>query len=317
MFHLESSFKGKNAIWRYVIMFATVLVVSNTIGALPLGVAFILKAQADPSVIGEMAANPNDLGILGLDPNMGLFVMLFPFMAGLLSFVLLMKPLHERVFGTVINGGRKIRWDRFFISAGVWLLLSALYLFIYLKADPGNFKINNTGITLLVLTIISVLFVPFQAAFEEVLFRGYLMQGFGLLLKNRWFPLVMTSVLFGLMHSFNPEVKDFGFLTMMPQYILFGLIFGIITILDDGIEAAMGAHSANNIFLCIMVTHKSSALQTAALYEQVDVQPWIELGALLVTGIIFLLVLKKLFRWSDIKVIAGGISSPADDIQIS
>lgn len=298
-------------------MFATVLVVSNTIGALPLGVAFILKAQADPSVIGEMAANPNDLGILGLDPNMGLFVMLFPFMAGLLSFVLLMKPLHERVFGTVINGGRKIRWDRFFISAGVWLLLSALYLFIYLKADPGNFKINNTGITLLVLTIISVLFVPFQAAFEEVLFRGYLMQGFGLLLKNRWFPLVMTSVLFGLMHSFNPEVKDFGFLTMMPQYILFGLIFGIITILDDGIEAAMGAHSANNIFLCIMVTHKSSALQTAALYEQVDVQPWIELGALLVTGIIFLLVLKKLFRWSDIKVIAGGISSPADDIQIS
>lgn len=317
MYHLESSFKGKNAIWRYVIMFATVLVVTNTIGALPLGVAFILKAQADPAVIGGIAANPYDLSILGLDPNMGLFVMLFPFMTGLLAFVLLIKPIHGRVFGTVINGGRKIRWDRYFISAGVWLLLSAIYLFVYLKADPGNFRMNNTGITLLVLIIISVLFVPFQAAFEEVLFRGYLMQGFGLLLKNRWFPLVMTSVLFGLMHSFNPEVKDFGFLTMMPQYILFGLIFGIITILDDGIEAAMGAHSANNIFLCIMVTHKSSALQTAAVYEQMDVQPWIELGALLITGVVFLLVLKKLFRWNNLSMLAEGISRPAGQGQIS
>ena len=76
------------------------------------------------------------------------------------------------------------------------------------------------------------------------------------IVKNRWFPLIMTSILFGLMHGLNPEVKEFGLLTMMPQYILFGLIFGIITILDDGIEAAMGAHAANNIFLCIMVTNK-------------------------------------------------------------
>jgi hypothetical protein len=33
------------------------------------------------------------------------------------------------------------------------------------------------------------------------------------------------------------------------------MIFGVITMLDDGIEAAMGAHTANNIFLCIMVTN--------------------------------------------------------------
>ena len=39
MNHLESSFKGKNALWRYVIMFAVVLIASNTIGAIPLIVA--------------------------------------------------------------------------------------------------------------------------------------------------------------------------------------------------------------------------------------------------------------------------------------
>ena len=102
------------------------------------------------------------------------------------------------------------------------------------------------------------------------------MQGFTALLRNRLFPLIMTSLLFALMHGLNPEVKEYGFLTMMPQYILFGLIFGIITILDDGVEAAIGAHTANNAFLCIMVTTKSSALQTAALYEQYSIHPWIE-----------------------------------------
>ena len=35
---------------------------------------------------------------------------------------------------------------------------------------------------------------------------------------------------------------------MMPQYIFMGFIFGLISVFDDGIECAMGAHTANNIF---------------------------------------------------------------------
>lgn len=113
----------------------------------------------------------------------------------------------------------------------------------------------------------------------------------------------MTSLLFGLLHAFNPEVKEFGFLTMMPQYILFGLIFGVITIMDDGIEASMGAHTANNVFLCVMVTNKSSALQTPALFEQQNILPWTELAGLILTGIVFIIILKIIFRWKDFSVI--------------
>jgi uncharacterized protein len=136
------------------------------------------------------------------------------------------------------------------------------------------------------------------------------MQGFAAIIRFRWFPLIMTSVLFGLMHALNPEVREYGFLAMMPQYILFGLIFGVITILDDGIEASAGAHTANNVFLCIMVTNKSSALQTAALYEQQNIFPWIELSALLVTGIVFILILRRIFRWRDLSVIGGVVGKP-------
>jgi membrane protease YdiL (CAAX protease family) len=307
MNHLESTFTGKNSFWRYVIMFAVVLIVSNTIGAIPLLVALFLKSGSNPAVFSQIAANPNDFSVIGLSPEAGFILMLFPFIAGLIAFVLLVKPLNNRSLKVTINGTRKIRWNRFFIAAFVWLILSALYLFVYIKIDPSNFKMNNETATLLTLAIISLLFIPFQAAFEEVLFRGYLMQGFAALVKNRWFPLIMTSVLFGCMHAFNPEVKEFGFFTMMPQYIVFGLIFGIITILDDGIEAAMGAHTANNIFLCILVTNNSSALQTSALYEQVNIHPWTEFASLVLSGIVFILILKMIFRWESFSLLLGKV----------
>ena len=303
MNHLESAFSGKNAIWRYLIMIAVVLIVSTTIGSLPLLIALLIKSASNPDVFSLLAANPNDYSVLGLDPNVGLAMMLFPFIAGLAAFILLVKPLNNRTFRNTINGTGKIRWDRFFISAFIWLLLSAGYLFLYMKVDPANFTINNKTTSLIMLSVVSLLLIPFQAAFEEVLFRGYLMQGFATLLRNRWFPLIMTSVFFGLMHAFNPEVKEYGFLTMIPQYILFGLIFGIITILDDGIEASMGAHAANNIILCIMVTNESSALQTPALFEQHNIYPWTEFAGLLISGIIFILVLKIIFKWKDFSLL--------------
>jgi membrane protease YdiL (CAAX protease family) len=297
MNHLESTFTGKNSFWRYIVMFAVVLIVSNTIGAIPLLIATLIKSLSNPAVFTQLAANPNDFSVIGLNPNAGFVMMLFPFIAGLIAFILLVKPLNNRTLKMTINGTGKVRWGRFFVSGTVWMILSAFYLFFYLKLDPANFTLNNKTASLIILSVVSVLFIPFQAAFEEVLFRGYLMQGFAALVKNRWFPIIMTSILFGLMHAFNPEVKEFGFFTMIPQYVVFGMIFGIVTVLDDGIEAAMGAHTANNIFLCIMVTNRSSALQTQALYEQFNIHPWTEFAALVISGIVFILILKMIFKW--------------------
>jgi membrane protease YdiL (CAAX protease family) len=235
--------------------------------------------------------------------------MLIPFIAGLAVFVLLVKPLNFRSFKAVINGTDTFRWNRFFISGLVWTVISVLYLFISIEIDPVNFTLNNTSKTLIPLILISLFVIPFQAAFEEALFRGYLMQGFAVVIRNRFFPLIMTSLLFGLMHAFNPEVKEFGFWTMIPQYILFGIIFGVMTILDDGIEAAMGAHAANNAFLCIMVTNEASALQTPALYEQHHIQPWFEFSTMLIMGIVIILILKVLFRWKGFSTIFSEIDA--------
>jgi membrane protease YdiL (CAAX protease family) len=309
MNHLESSFTGKNSPWRYIVMFAVILIATNTVGAIPLLIGYVSKAASDPSIVSDIAKNPNDLGVLGLDPNMGLFMMLFPFLIGLLAFIILVKPLNYRTFKLTVNGTSTFRWNRFLVSGMVWAILSALYFFIYLKIDPSNFSLKNVSETLIPLILISLIFIPFQAAFEEVLFRGYLMQGFTVLFRNRWFPLLITSVLFGLMHAFNPEVEEFGFFTMMPQYVFFGLIFGIVTILDDGIEAAIGAHAANNAFLCIMVTHDSSALQTPAVFEQQNIYPFTELAALLVTGLVFVVIMKMIFRWGSYSLVLSNVEA--------
>ena len=291
-------------------MLAAVLAASNTIGAIPLFIILGIKAAENTEISAELSANPNDLSPLGLDPYIGLIVMLIPFIAGLAAFVLLIRPLNGRTLMNVINGTGSFRWRNYFVSAAVWIILSAIYLFGYLKAEPSNFSLNNSTLSLIILVIISVTLIPFQAAWEEIIFRGYLMQGFAVLLRNRWLPLIITSVLFALMHWPNPEVKEFGFLTMMPYYTIFGLIFGIMTLLDDGIEAAMGAHAANNVFLCVLVTNEFSALQTPALYEMHEMDPSVEFISMLITGVLVILILKIALGWRNYFSLLAGKVGP-------
>lgn len=108
--------------------------------------------------------------------------------------------------------------------------------------------------------IVILIFIPFQVAFEEFIFRGYLMQGSILLFKYRWVALLLTGFAFGLLHGSNPEVDRFGFWVAMPQYILMGLLLGLVAIWDDGLELALGLHLANNVISSLVVTHDASAL---------------------------------------------------------
>jgi membrane protease YdiL (CAAX protease family) len=289
-------------------MILAVLAASNTIGSIPLFISIGGRMSVDPSVAARLAENPNDLTVLGVSSNTGLLMMLFPFIVALIALILLVKPLNGRSLIKIINGTDSFRWNRFFISALIWGIISAIYLFVCLKADPSNYSLNNKSASLIPLMLISVLVFPFQAAFEEILFRGYLMQGFTVLFNNRLFPLITTSILFGLMHGLNPEVKAFGFWTMLPQYVLFGLIFGIMTIMDDGIEAAIGAHAANNAFLCVMVTNDASALQTKALFVQHNVYPWLELSTMLLMGVLIIAVMNMIFKWNNFSEIFGRVN---------
>ena len=144
--------------------------------------------------------------------------------------------------------------------------------------------------------------LPIQTSTEEFIFRGYLMQGFGILAKNRWVPLIITSAAFGLMHIMNPEVEKMGYFIMV-YYIGTGLFLGIITLMDDGMELALGFHAANNIFTALLVTSEWSALQTESVLKDVS-KPSAGFEILAPVFIIFpilLFIFSKKYNWTNWK----------------
>ena len=83
----------------------------------------------------------------------------------------------------------------------------------------------------------------------------------------------------------------------MPQYVLMGLMLGLISILDDGIEIAIGVHFINNAFSALFTTHSSSVLQTDAVFKFNKMDPKFDLIFLLITAIIAIFVFAKIYKW--------------------
>lgn len=297
MKHLESILKQENQWWKYLLVFFVAFLGGQFIGAIPLVVAMVIGAARNGGNIIK-PDNSMDLTAYGIDPNLGLVLMVIPFLVMLFIAILLIKGYHNRTIKQVINGGGAFRWKRFWTGIIIWGAYSAVTLIIALLADPGNFEFNFNLASFIPLVLISVLLIPFQAGTEEFFFRGYLAQGVGAWTKNRILVIIIPAVLFALLHSANPEVKDFGFWITMPSFLLFGIFFGLITVLDDGIELAVGVHSVNNAFASIFVTSKSSVLQTPALFIQKEVDPSGEFWGLLIATVVFVLIVSYRSNWN-------------------
>jgi membrane protease YdiL (CAAX protease family) len=233
-----------------------------------------------------------------LSNNVMLSLILFSTVVALVLTVWLVKVLHGRSFSEVVNGRKKVRVGRCLTGAGLWLaLMSAVYVADFLL-NRGDYVVRFDLGRFIPLIFISLVLIPFQAAGEEYLFRGYMAQGFAAWTGRRWVAWVAPSFVFGLMHVFNPEVGEYGFWAMMPQYIYCGLFFGLTAILDDGIELAVGLHAANNIFLSLFVTSESSVLQTDAVLEVVNIDPLKDTLLLVLMSVVAASLLAVRYKWN-------------------
>ncbi|QGY47340.1 CPBP family intramembrane metalloprotease [Maribellus comscasis] len=311
MKHLESALKQENQWWKYLLVLLIGFLGGQIIGAIPLVVAMGIGAARNGGNI-VTPDNPMDLSAYGIDPNLGLVLMVFPFLVMLFISILLIKAFHKRSFREVINGGGVFRWRRFWKGFLVWGVFAVILLVASLLFDRENYELNFQLSKFIPLVIISLLLIPFQAGTEEFFFRGYLAQGVGSWTKKRWLAVLLPSVFFALLHCMNPEIKEFGFWTMIPSYILFGIVFGVISILDDGIELAIGVHSVNNILSSIFVTSKSSVLQTPAMFIQKEVDPSGEFWGLLAVSIVFILVVSYKSSW-NYQILFSGIQQKKEE----
>ena len=297
MKHLERALDKQNQWWKYLVVFVSGFLGANLIGAVPLLVVILYKTAQSGGRITPNPDNFADFSVYGISSNLGLILMILPFVIGLITVVLLFKPLHKRTFKEVINGTNRIRWRKFLFAALIWGLIMFICSAIDYCLNPTNYQLNLNISSFIPLIFISLLLIPFQTTFEEILFRGYLSQGVAAWTKSRWLVLVIPALLFAFMHAFNPEVKEYGFWLTMPQYLLFGLLFGLVTILDDGIETAMGAHAANNVFASVFITNKASALQTSALFNQQNVDPVKDTFIFIAICVVFLAILSYKYKW--------------------
>lgn len=234
--------------------------------------------------------------------NITFAILVFPLSLLCVLLLLWVKIFHKQSIRSLTTSRSKIDFKRIFFSFFLWSLILVTIILVQYFLYPEDFVLEFNASAFIVLFFLAIVLIPLQTSFEEYFFRGYLMQGLGLLTKNKWFPLIFTSVTFGLMHIANPEVEAYG-LQMMVFYIGTGFFLGIITLMDDGLELALGFHAANNLMGALFITSKNSALQTNAIFEQVsDVMSLSEIyiQVFIIFPVLIFLFARK-YNWNDWK----------------
>jgi hypothetical protein len=301
MKHIERTFDGENQWWKYLVVIIFGFIGAQALGMIP---AISLATSAlDENSTYSFSEIITDFTLVGYSKNINLILLLIPFVITLFFSIKLIEVLHKRSFSEITNGNKKLRWNRVWFSFIIWFVISLIATIISYFLDPGNFSFQFDISTFAFLVLISVVLIPLQTTAEEFYFRGYFYQVIGIITKSRLAAALIPGVLFGLMHVANPEVQEYGFWLAMPHYIIAGVVLGIITAVDDGMELAIGTHAANNMFLSIFVTEKSAVFQTDALMVANELP--LDFLALIITIIInaiFIYVLhrKYKFNWKNL-----------------
>jgi membrane protease YdiL (CAAX protease family) len=147
---------------------------------------------------------------------------------------------HRRPWLSLVSRDLTLDWRRLAIGAGVegGLLLALLGLS---HAVTGQPELAGPGMGLPALALI-ILLVPFQAASEEMIFRGYLTQALGRIVRSRVLIAAVVGVIFAALHF-----DAYGALTI-PYLCGLSLIYSVVSLRDERLELTIGAHAATNWF---------------------------------------------------------------------
>lgn len=282
--------------WRYVLGAIGVFLMSQ-LGAIPFLLVAMMKVMDEGKDV-SILEDPEQLMSI-LNGNLTLFLMLLSFAIGLLALWIVVKYFHKQPFKTLTTSRKKVDWGRiwfgFFLIAGITVVLTTIDYY----TNSQDYVLQFNLVPFLILTVIALLMIPLQTSFEEYLFRGYLMQGIGVVTGNKWAPLIMTSLIFGGLHIMNPEVEKLG-MVIMVYYIGTGLFLGIITLMDEGMELALGFHAGNNIVAALLVTADWTVFQTDSILKDIS-EPSAGLDVLapvLIVYPVFIGIMAWRYKWT-------------------
>lgn len=287
--YIEQGYRGDLGLWKYLFL---------PMGFISLMAFNYVATMSSPVSVEDMTADM----IRTFGANTVLVMLLLPLALGLPIVLGWTKFIHPQSIRSLTTSRRKIDWARVWFAFILWGLLTLGLTGLDIWLSPGDYVWNFRWDAFWKLAVIAILLIPLQTSFEEYLFRGHMMQGLGILSGTRWVPLLVTSVLFGIMHIANPEVEKLGYGSLV-FYIGTGFFLGILTLMDEGLELALGFHAANNLVTALLVTADWTAFQTDSLYKDVS-EPHLGWDAYLPVFVVFpilLWVFARKYGWKDWK----------------
>jgi uncharacterized protein len=183
----------------------------------------------------------------------------------ILGLLVAVKLIHQRPFLTLITARASFDWKRAGQGFAWWFGLSLVAAAVEALLYPGRYQLTFNFRSFFIFLPFVLILAPIQTTAEELLFRGYLMQGAGLLVRRWFLPAIFTSLLFGVLHGGNPELTTGGPL-LLAVYFGSGLLAAMLTLRDNRLELALGYHAANNVFGALVANYAVSALTTPAVF---------------------------------------------------
>jgi uncharacterized protein len=289
--YVEAAQHGKNQGWRYLLGLVAILVFWPGVGGIATRlVAFSLAGQEGLAALGRL-----DFTAFGPVGGFVVSMTAFPFLlAGILIAV---TRIHRRHPRTLVTARERIHWRRVGQGFLAWFVSWCLVLGVgqYLL-HPDAFSFVGDLAAFARFVPLALVLTAIQTTTEELLFRGYFVQGASRIWANRVFLALVAAVIFTLPHFFNPEAQA-GWLTVFIGYFVSGgLFWAIVSLVDGTTELAIGAHFAHNICSILVVNHTGTVFTTPALISVGEYNATFPESSLLVMIVLFLAIIYGVFK---------------------
>ncbi|HPN70164.1 MAG TPA: CPBP family intramembrane metalloprotease [Saprospiraceae bacterium] len=307
--------KGENKVQWYLIgIFLTFA--GYFLGQLPLTAVAYLSIQNNNigSKQFEEFSRTTDFNLIGIGSNLGLVLLITMFIFAIVGLFYAVKIQKKNFKDLIFPNDSKIDVGRLAFGFGLWFGLGLVGEVISYFVSPINYVFHFEALSFFTLLIICIFLLPIQTSFEELFFRGYLMQGLALITKNKIVLMLITSVLFAAVHGANPEIKEYGIAIMLTYYITAGIFLALITIMDGRLELALGVHAATNFYGAVISSYGGGVLQTDSLLKSETINPAVMTLAFIITAIIFVYICYKKYNWRPLTYILEPINDQPNDL---
>lgn len=224
-------------------------------------------------------------------------LMMLPFSLVFFTLLICLTKIHKLPLLAVFTSRKTFDWKRFFIAFTWWSFMVVAFTGIELLLHK-NFHLVFNAQKFFTLFLLSIILLPLQTSSEELIFRGYILQGIKSLTGSILTPILVSGFMFGMMHIANPEIAKIGY-HILIYYITVGVVLGAIVYYDSGLELSLGFHAANNLITALLITADWQAFQTDAIIVDSNPPGNGILSMLLALSMLFafFLLLNKKYNW--------------------